>query len=297
MMTNEFMKVYRLKITTYSPVHIGDSRDLEPTEYVICSESEKADGVICSVCGSKNPVNARDCGICGEPLPQTPVFLYTFTPKQLSKALKSKNDDKWLAFCNAAKSGLDKVQNFLKDNAEIIARTGYKRARVIDRPQREAIARHISNELTQQAYIPGSSIKGALGLVLGDFAEKLRIADAISKERFSTEIRQCFHSDEAMRNKRIYAEVIPAGTVFESEIRFKPKENENTLGWIQSECDRFRQKRKDNIDVSTKENTFLMRLGKYCGKAYKTTDIVKITKWSTERMSFGWCVVEFEEVK
>lgn len=316
MMTNEFMKVYRLKITTYSPVHIGDSRDLEPTEYVICDGAAEAPAakevpafVICPECNAKNPVNARYCGVCDTPLPQikptthhqpapqNDAFLYTFTPKQLSKALKSKNEDKWRTFCNAAKSGLDKVQNFLKNNAEIIAQTGYKRARVIDRPQREAIARHISNELTQQAYIPGSSIKGALELVLGDFAKKLRIADAISNKRFLTEIRQCFHSDEAMRNKKIYAEVVPAGTVFESEIRFKPEENENTLGWIQSECERFRKKRKDNIDVYTTENSFLIRLGKYCGKAYKTTDSAKITKWSTDKMPFGWCVVEFEEVK
>ena len=287
------MKVYRLKITAYSPVHIGASRDLEPTEYVIYSPAF----VICPECHYKNPVNAPDCENCTTPLPQNDAFLYTFTPKQLSEALKENN--KWFPFCDKAKNGtLDDIKKFLKDNAEIISRKGCKRAKIVDFPQTSsAIAKHISNELTQQAYIPGSSIKGALGLILRGAETNLCITDAISKERFLTEIRRCFHSDKNMENKKIYAEVIPAGTVFEGEIRFKPKENTNTLGMIRLACENFRQKRQDNINISAAENSFIIRLGKYCGKAYKTTDISKKSKWSTGRKAFGWCIVEFEEVK
>lgn len=317
MMINEFMKVYRLKIMAYSPVHIGDSRDLEPTEYVICKDAAKASAakeapafVICPECNKKNPVNARYRGECDTPLPQikptaahnqsapqNDAFLYTFTPKQLSEALKENN--KWSPFCNKAKNGtLDDIKKFLNDNAEIISRKGCKRAKIVDFPQTSsAIAKHISNELTQQAYIPGSSIKGALGLILRGAETNLCITDAISKERFLTEIRRCFHSDKNMENKKIYAEVIPAGTVFEGEIRFKPKENTNTLGMIRLACENFRQKRQDNINISAAENSFIIRLGKYCGKAYKTTDISKKSKWSTGRKAFGWCIVEFEEVK
>lgn len=187
MMTNEFMKVYRLKITTYSPVHIGDSRDLEPTEYVICSESEKADCVVCPECGAKNPANARDCGICGEPLPRAPVFLYTFTPQQLSEALSPADKQQLLRIVKSdSVNSLKELQKFFRARAAFIAKHADKRSKVCpeiakkyekaETDNRFRIEKQISDSVTGLPYIPGSSLKGAIRTALMSVkAEKLHV--------------------------------------------------------------------------------------------------------------------------
>lgn len=186
------MKTYRLKITTYSPVHIGDSRDLEPTEYVICSEGEKTDCVICSECGAKNPANARDCGICGEPLPrivpaETESFLYTFTPAQLSTALSAADKSQLLRIIKSDNNNaLPELQKFFRDRAVSIAKHAMKRSKVCpeiakkyekaETANRFRIEKQISDSVTGLPYIPGSSLKGAIRTALMSAkADKLHI--------------------------------------------------------------------------------------------------------------------------
>ena len=202
-MTEAFMKSYRLKITTYSPVHIGDSRDLEPTEYVIYSEKaspslprkQESACIICPECGYKNPVNARTCGSCDSELPRQtlsvqkpePVakpdsYLYTFTPAQLSAALS--DADKKILLKEADKGDLTTLQRFFKNKAAAIAKTAAKRAfvgrQVADKYEKSVgqissksndsnkffIEKQISDAVTGLPYIPGSSLKGAIRTAL-----------------------------------------------------------------------------------------------------------------------------------
>lgn len=201
MMTNEFMKVYRLKITTYSPVHIGDSRDLEPTEYVICDGAAKEVPafVICPECNAKNPVNARYCGVCDTPLPQIKptthhqpapqngAFLYTFTPKQLSEALSPADKQQLLRIVKSDGDGaLKELQKFFRVRAAFIAKHADKRSKVCpeiakkyekaETDNRFRIEKQISDSVTGLPYIPGSSLKGAIRTALMSVkAEKLHV--------------------------------------------------------------------------------------------------------------------------
>ena len=201
----EFMKTYKLKITVFSPVHIGASADLEPTEYVICSEGQVAAApqktketvIICPVCYHKNPIDAWYCGNCGEDLPKqtapirqaeqpkaTGSFLYTFTPGQLKEALAVSS---WKSFCDIVRkndaNSLRELLNFFRNNKRDIAAKGTKRAKVCaefvndygsfrnsgnnDRDINGlAVEALISDPVTGRPYIPGTEIKGAIRTAL-----------------------------------------------------------------------------------------------------------------------------------
>ena len=199
----EFMKTYKLKITVLSPIHIGASTDLEPTEYAIYSEkrTSKPDQqkeetiIICPECGYKNPAGSTYCGDCGEDLPRQTIsvkksepekkpdsYLYTFTPGQLSDALSP--TEKALLLKEANKGELMALQSFFKSKAAAIVKTATKRAivcREVAKKYEEKfgkvssknndfarfnIEKQISDAVTGLPYIPGSSIKGAIRTAL-----------------------------------------------------------------------------------------------------------------------------------
>lgn len=216
----EFMKTYKLKITVLSPIHIGDSTDLEPTEYVIYSgkeaskpEQQKEESVIiCPECGYKNPAGSTYCGDCGEDLPRQPLsakkteraiepdsYLYTFTPGQLSDTLSPA--EKTLLLKVANEGELTALQNFFKSKAAAIVKTATKRAfvcREFAKKYEEKfgtvssknndfarfnIEKQISDAVTGLPYIPGSSIKGAIRTALMSAKnERMRLNKEVYKK-------------------------------------------------------------------------------------------------------------------
>ena len=186
----EFMKTYKLKITVLSPVHIGASSDLEPTEYVIYKKT--ATTGICPKCGEKFEITDKTpigkghylCPDCLDldleiPLsvPESSPFLYTFTPGQLSEALPQNKKTELLNIVKRDDSNvLRDLQKFFRNNAETIAAKATKRAQVafsiaktyneMKTDNRFYIERQISDPVTGLPYIPGSSIKGAIRTAL-----------------------------------------------------------------------------------------------------------------------------------
>lgn len=210
-MINNTNKVYKLKITTLSPVHIGDMVDFEPTGYVIYNPS-KADSlptqssiepemIICPECGYANPLNKVKgnpyCLECdaelelptnsakNEPasvLKNEPSYLYTFTPKQLSEALSGIEKKQLL---DVARIGnFYRLEEFFKSKMAKIVVQATKHARVCPeitalynqkygneqaqkgKENRFEIEKNISNPATGLAYIPASSLKGAVRTAL-----------------------------------------------------------------------------------------------------------------------------------
>lgn len=188
-MENNLGKVYNLKVTTFSPIHIGDLNDLEPTEYVIYNGLALEDEVVCPECGYKNKPNAKYCLNCDEELQckaetssNDASFLYTFSAKQLSEALSPADKNQLLKIARAG--DFVPLQKFFKNNAQKIIKTANKHSVVCAAvakqyftkfgdnatPKEERnqflIAKNISNPATDIAYIPGSSLKGAIRTAL-----------------------------------------------------------------------------------------------------------------------------------
>ena len=193
---NTFQQTYNLKITTLSPVHIGDTYSFEPTNYVICeslSDNNAQSTLICPECGCENSIEYvrkyHCCGECEEPLEiegdseSSENYLYTFTPKQLSEALSVSDKNRLL---DIVKRDIDliRLQKFFKDNTKKIAAKGTKHALVCPacakkykekfgntdkqrgKENQFMIEKNICNPATDLAYIPATSLKGAIRTAL-----------------------------------------------------------------------------------------------------------------------------------
>lgn len=232
----EFMKTYKLKIIVLSPVHIGASADLEPTEYVICGENDKpaSDVIVCPECGYKNPLNKigrdRRCLGCDSDLPvedapakKSGIFLYTFTPGQLSAALSDADKQSLL---KAAKDGDPMtVQSFFKNKAAAIVKTATKRATVCPEVARKyeekfgrvngknnefnrfIIEKQISDPATGLPYIPGSSIKGAIRTALMSAKNK---ATPLNRQNYIQNNKPVKNAGSLVEKKLYGYETVPA---------------------------------------------------------------------------------------
>ena len=200
-MINDMGKVYNLKITTFSPVHIGDIIPFEPTGYVIYNPDEQGktgqnnkasdeDLIECPICHYKNKREDLEdeplCLGCEADLyaPEKEIrypYLYTFTPKQLSEALSPFERGKLLEI--ARKGQPEPLQEFFRENLKKIAEKSTKHALVCPEvfykyeekfgknvksgeENQFIIEKNISNPVSGIAYIPGSSLKGALRTAL-----------------------------------------------------------------------------------------------------------------------------------
>lgn len=280
------MQHYNLSITTSSPVHIGASSDFEPSNYVISDiDNEKANTVpeyiICPECNYKNPYQKiKDDGICLScesdiELPQTEsnkeksYFLYTFTPAQIAQ---SPIDKRRLLEVARGAEDIAAIQKFFKENISKIIFKAHKKAVVcpdiakvyekkfgnlyIKRNEQSffEIERNISSTAEDIAYIPASSIKGAIRTAVLSYYNntlklnkfyyekgidyekqlanytnptndpfcQLKISDSRPVKNFITKIitaknkkRQILRENENLQTR---IEVIPSGTAFTGEL-------------------------------------------------------------------------------
>ena len=217
-MANSLFQAYKLKITTFSPVHIGDMLDFEPTNYVIYNAEDTAiqqppplreEFVVCPECGYKNKVadllKNPYCLECDEELklPDSKpnvsaaelkiggtAYLYTFTPKQLAEVLSDADKKELLDI--ARKGNYISLEEFFKKRTAKIVPYASMHAEVCSEVYKNyrkkfgnaeeqygqrnqfVIEKNISNPATDAAYIPGSSLKGAIRTALMNMANKKR---------------------------------------------------------------------------------------------------------------------------
>ena len=148
---NEFLTTHTLKLTPLSPIHIGCGVDLEPTQFVVDDE-----------------------------------ILFAFNPAQV--ALNSLQSKKLMDL--ARKADLLGLQKFFKDNKQIFKSFSNEYISLVPKlaeeyekkignaVQLEAkgksvfnlffLERTMHNPVTQEVYIPGSSVKGAMRTALVD---------------------------------------------------------------------------------------------------------------------------------
>ena len=275
----QFKRQYKLEIRVCAPVHIGSSSDFELANYIIFGAGGADSEVVCPECGYRNSIKKLNetgrCLGCDEELFASPLAesncLYTFTPKQLASAV----DRRRLLEC-AKSDNIMALQKFFRDNADKIAAHATKRARVASEIAKEykekfgnigvvkneqnlfRIARNVTTGAADGAYIPGSSLKGAIRTALlstayerhassfsdnakireiektlagGEFA-RLKIGDALPVKSFMTDICKALNVKRRYvrenANLSVYVEAIPAGTGLTgaAEICDSPRESE-----------------------------------------------------------------------
>ncbi len=199
-MSNNFFDTYALNITTLSPIHIGDNVEFEPTNYIIHSSTNKniTDYVECPECSFKNKPNAQYCSSCDTELEDISLsanrananYLYTFTPKNISSVLSASEKQQLLSV--ATKGSLISIQQFFKEKADKIITKASKRSVVSPEVAKKyyekcgnpnvspkeynkfAISQNISTPNDNLAYIPASSLKGAIRTALMSSANKIK---------------------------------------------------------------------------------------------------------------------------
>jgi CRISPR/Cas system CSM-associated protein Csm5 (group 7 of RAMP superfamily) len=285
------LKTYRLKITTLSPVHIGDGTELEPISYVIQDK-----------------------------------FLYSFDENYvLENILKDnknidinnlENMDTLVEFFKSYKDFIIKNQLYkskiavAKDIAKLYD-NNYGQSNNNDESFNQMlIQKNIAtiNPYTNQyePYIPGSSIKGAFQTILClsvDESRLLKVSDTIG---LKVENQIAWSLRESKKSKIPQKlEVISKGSIYKFEIS---KSNIFSFKDLKEKLHQFYQDNDSQAYLNfsrevRKENQFLLKIGRYIGQKFmannpdikqpKTKAMFSISeKNSKVELPFGWVVCE-----
>lgn len=286
------LETFKIKITTLSPIHIGDGTEYEPINYVVKEN-----------------------------------FLYTFDEQFVLEKIyehdkKLPTDDKLLdiyllvAFLRSKADFI--IENKLyKNKIEIVKdiadlyQSDFGTSRNHDESINQMlINKHVStmNPYTQQLqpYIPGSSIKGSLQTVLNlsvEDSQKLKISDSIGmnvKNQIAWSVR--ITSKGSIPQK---LEIISSNSSFECEIS---KKNSLDFKDIMSSLHSFYEKADNQLfnrykaSIKKNETQFLLRVGRYCGKNFIVRELSEMPKTKSlfrkkekdvkTELPFGWLLCE-----
>ncbi len=141
---NTFLKTYRLALTPLSPIHIGCGEDFEPTNYVI------DEGVLYGFDPSRADLDARQLeALSKASLGTDPLAIQRFFKSNAKDFLKIANVK--IPVCDGIKTeyaGLGQASNVERSGKRVI--------------NQFFIERHECIGSDRQAFIPGSSFKGAV---------------------------------------------------------------------------------------------------------------------------------------
>ena len=285
------LTTHKIKITTLSPVHIGNGEMLEPTSFIIKDN-----------------------------------FLYLIDDEFLfSKFIADGEIKNYKLFDDIASivEFLKDKRDYIIDNRLYISKipVSLDIARLYEREYGKSnnndnsfnqilIQQHIStiNPYNNrfEPYIPGSSIKGALQTVLNlseNESRALKISDSIGldvKNRIAWSIRKTKKTDIPQK-----LEVIAKNSIFEIEISKKDK---LTFEEIKDRLHSFYKKADSKLYIRysiqiKKENQFLLRVGRYVGRKFmsnnsflpepKTKSMFRKKEKDTKSEEpFGWLLCE-----
>lgn len=279
----------KYKITTLSPVHIGTGEDYEPTNFVVDSGK-----------------------------------FYNFDEVLFYKSLNSLEQDSfnqkldnWLLIIDFYKSKVKEAKNIARFECEVTkaVEERYKKLKNENGTRNSnqfQISQTFKNLNTFRAIIPGSSIKGMFDTVFkiytpkssNEIRQKLIISDALMIDG-GLEIGYSYRkSKNPSKNNESkipqIVEIIKPNSTFICQIK-----SEYSFDKFQSMMKSYHNDRKDSIYKET-DNSFIARLGKYCGKEYMVDDIndaknsyekpiATHTLYEKNDESFGWIKIELIE--
>jgi len=290
-LSNFHLKTYKIKLTTLSPIHIGDGEMFEPISYVIKDK-----------------------------------FLYFFNEEfVLGKIIKKEqniNIEK-LVNIETLVEFFKSYREFIVDNelylykvlvADDIAKS-YEKSYGASNNDDESfnqmlIQKNIAtiNPYTNkyEPYVPGSSIKGALQTILNlsvEDSQKLKISDSIGKKVASQIAWSVRKTKKGTIPQKL--EIISKGSTYAFEIS---KSDIFTFDKLKEKLNTF-YKNADSIQYLNfekeikKENQFLLRIGRYVGQKFMSTEeniktpktkamFRKKEKDEKSELNFGWVICE-----
>lgn len=279
----------KYKITTLSPVHIGTGEDYEPTNFVVDSGK-----------------------------------FYNFDEVLFYKSLNSLEQDSfnqklhnWLMIIDFYKSKAKEATKIARFDCKVTkaVEERYKKLKNEDGTKNSnqfQIAQTFKNPNTFRAIISGSSLKGMFDTVLkiyppkasNELRQKLIISDALMVDG-ELEIGYSYrkHKNPSKSNESKIpqmVEIIKPNSTFICQIK-----SEYSFDKFQSMMKSYHDDRKDSIYKET-DNSFIARIGKYCGKEYMVDDgknvknsyekpIATHTVYEKNDEPFGWIKIELIE--
>ncbi len=295
---DEKMESFKIKITTLSPIHIGNGEDYEAINYVIKDNyfySFDEFLVIEELYKNKEKV----------PTENQLLDMYL-----LVEFFKSKRD-----FIIDKNLFITKIQ-IEKDIAKLYENPFGQSRNDDDSMNQMLIHQHISTINPKNGkflpYIPGSSIKGSLQTVLNlsiEDSQKFKISDSIGiniKNQIAWTVRVKKDKEEKDKKSKISQklEIISKGSTLEFIIS---KQKKITFENIKNKLNNFYQKADNQQYINyireiKKDNQFLLRVGRYCGKNFIVKDLQdkpktkslfrKNEKDGKSELPFGWMLCE-----
>ena len=268
---------YKIKATTLSPIHIGTSEVYEPVNYVI------------------------DNG-----------YLYYFDEYKFIKYV----DKKELANCKH----FSEVYRFVKQNKDIAKNIFQYKVKVskqienlyrfvglpkknpkTNQYQKDKFGNFIYNQMQILKHfktnniptIPGSSIKGSIKTF---FDENISVSDTtLIKANLEIGFAQRVYKNRLNNTKRGIA---PMVEVVSKDSEFEFSINVNNLDKLILNANRFYS--KDKFYKNFKENSFLLRVGRFVGREFmikhpkptKTFSVYKQNRFDDSFEPFGWLLCE-----
>lgn len=201
-MMKEFMQTHRIFLTPISPIHIGCGEDFEPTNYVIDSVEK---------------------------------VLYSFEPSNLQ--LTEVQKDKLLSYINnSSKDQLGKIYSFFANEDDIFDQIKSKCKYVVSISNsiisewekklgkevnlesdskvfnKLLIERNIHNPISNQSYIPGSSIKGGVitAYLNNSYSKEKPILIELEKDDLDNYLKNKFigNNNDLERQNKLYSQCI-----------------------------------------------------------------------------------------
>jgi hypothetical protein len=255
-MIRDNLHTFHLKMTTLSPLHIGTGEVYEPTNFVIDE---------------------------GKLFEFDEVLFY----QSLNMADKKLFDQKlnsWMHLIDFYRSKVKEAKAVAKFECEVSKKVEntYKKLRNDDGSKKKnqfQIAKTFKNPNTHRVIIPGSSIKGMLDTVLKIYVKKVQsneprqrliLSDAIlldGKSEIGYAYRKHKNPTKTARSEiPQMVEIISVGSTFVLTIT-----TEYSFKKIQEMMRAYHDERRDSQYTQT-ANSFVARVGKFCGKEYMVDD-------------------------
>ncbi len=265
------MNLYRIKLTTLSPLHIGSGEDFVPTNYVI------------------------DDG-----------YLYEFDEVEFFRSLPLMLQKSFTAIASQGLNGIRKFYINEKALAKEIAHSKIKVSKAIERRfnalinrdgtqnrNQLEIAKTMKNPNSNEAYIPGSSLKGVIETAIGNYIprgsneerQNLIISDfkmisgetniGIAKRKHKAKEKDGKGipiNNEAVRQKSEFIGTFKSDIRGESTQLFSIAQIQSALTGFVSHADRNAyQKYSSAYTIDNKK--FVFRIGKFVGASFMIPNI------------------------